>query len=169
MTSVLRVSAFFLTFRLDLCELLINYVQNLIPKNAASAPAEEKKELSQQVQDDWKKQKFIVLTSRKEQDNDFFSSKGNGKKKRDNKKKEEEPAAVEKQALQHQFEVMGYFEKLKVPPPMLVGKLEETLKLLVEKKNYYSGLPLEEPKKEEDRKEESEEKKPEHKKHEVRF
>ena len=152
-------------FRIDLCDLLIGYIQNLQPKTASVSQEEKKQELSQDVQEDWKKQKFTVIQSRKETDNDFFSSKN--KKKTVKKEKKEEPVN-EKQPLHHQFEVLGYFEKLKVPPPLFVNKLEETAKLLKEKRDYYAGLPLEEPKKEEPRSEEkAEEKKHEPKKHEV--
>ena len=152
-------------FFIDLCDLLIGYIQNLQPKTASVSQEEKKQELSQDVQEDWKKQKFTVIPSRKETDNDFFSSKN--KKKTVKKEKKEEPVN-EKQSLHHQFEVLGYFEKLKVPPPLFVNKLEETVKLLKEKRDYYAGLPLEEPKKEEPRSEEkAEEKKHEPKKHEV--
>ena len=79
---------------------------------------------------------MTVIQSKKENDNDFFSAKN--KKKKEVKKKEE---AVNPN-LQHQFEVLAYFERLKVAPPLFVAKLEETIKLLKEKKDYYSGLPL---------------------------
>lgn len=37
---------------------------------------------------------------------------------------------------------MAYFEKLKVAPPLTINRIEETIKLLKEKREYYSGLPL---------------------------
>lgn len=126
-------------------------------------PEEKKQELSQDVQEDWKKQKFTVIQSKKESDGDFFAPK----KKNVVKKKEKEEPVNEKQALHHQFEVLGYFEKLKVPPPLFVNKLEETVKLLKEKKDYYSGLSPEEGQKEKtetEEKEKAEERKPEPKK-----
>lgn len=44
------------------------------------------------------------------------------------------------------MEVLGFFEKLKVAPPLTVSKLEETIKLLNEKKNYFKQAPAEEKK-----------------------
>ena len=44
------------------------------------------------------------------------------------------------------MEVLGFFDKLKVAPPLTVSKLEETIKLLTEKKNYFKQAPAEEKK-----------------------
>lgn len=153
----------------DLCDLLTNYCQNLIPKSLVLASAAEKKTevLSQAVQDEWKKEKITVLQSKKDSDGDFFAAKG--KKKKDVKRKEKEENVNEKHALQHQLEILGYFERLKVAPPLFANKLEETIKELAEKKLFYQGQPLvevtvlQEKRDNEFKNEKTEEKKPENK------
>lgn len=139
---------------------------------ALSSATEKKPEtLSQTVQDEWKKEKITVLQSKKDTDGDFFSAKN--KKKKDAKRKEKEEPANEKQALQHQLEILGYFERLKVAPPLFVNKLEETIKELTEKKLFYQGQPLvevtvlQEKRDNEFKSEKNEEKKHENKKIEV--
>ena len=147
--------------------MLINYVQNLLPKTASQVnPAETKAEINPVVQDEWKKEKMTVVQSKKNSDGDFFSAKS---KKKEFKKKEE--PVNEKQVLQHQFEVMAYFERLKVAPPLFVNKLEETIKYLKEKKDYYLGLPLGDGTTEEKKQENEEKRHGDHKpvKHDVIF
>jgi hypothetical protein len=48
--------------------------------------------------------------------------------------------------LNHQIEIVGFFENLRVPPPLSTLKLDETIKLLQEKKEYFNNLKPEDSK-----------------------
>lgn len=155
---------------INLCDLLVNYCESLLPKSSDHDNSDLKQEaLSQAVQDEWKKEKITVIASKKDTDGDFFSAKN---KKKNVKKKKKEEVGPEKQGLNHQFEVLGYFERLKVSPPLFVAKLADTIKEINEKKAYYQGQPLVDAKKVEEKNpegQETAEKKHEPKKAEVIF
>lgn len=64
-------------------------------------------------------------------------------------------------ALNHKLDVIGYFDRLKVLPPLLASQLENTIKQLQEKKEYFLKFQdgtMPEEKKEEAHEEEKQEK-----------
>lgn len=50
-------------------------------------------------------------------------------------------AEVKDERLNHMIEVIGYFEHVRVSAPLYSKNLEETLKILEEKKEYFKNLP----------------------------
>lgn len=64
-----------------------------------------------------------------------------GKKGKKQQKKIETVQEVKDEKLNHLIEVIGYFEHVRVAPPLFSKNLEETLKILEEKKDYFKNLP----------------------------
>ena len=46
--------------------------------------------------------------------------------------------------LNHQVEILQFFEQLSIPVPLLQKQLEDTVKLLAQKKKYFEELPTDE-------------------------
>jgi len=157
---------------IELCEQLIQYCTRLTPQKeeANETPGISKEEAVKKAlqSDEWKKVKFDAVKGRREEEDYFFVGKKKDKKKPVEKEKEPENFV---QALNHGFETLNYFDAIKISPPLFSDKLEETIKVLREKKAYFQKLQddagrTEEEKKnapEESKGEESEKKKDEEK------
>jgi len=123
-----------------LCELLISYCLKLSPqekvieedfgKNKAQALEDALKS------DEWKKEKLQLVVSRRDKEEDLYAGKP---KKNKNQKQQEKPVSGNL-PLNHQMEILGYFDSVKVSPPLFISKLPDTLKHLKDKKDYYQNL-----------------------------
>ncbi len=90
---------------------------------------------------EWKKEKIEVVKGKKDVDNDFFAPK-----KAPKKNVQGEKASAQATSLNHQIEIIGFFENVKVPPPLSTSKLDETIKQLQEKREYFNNLKADESK-----------------------
>lgn len=147
---------------IDMCSLLIDYCSNLLPKGKEEVKEEcvEKKDIEAILNTgDYKKEKVTLFTK---ESSDLFGvstakqPKGKGKSK--GKKTNKDDAAPKPESLNHKFEVLGFFESLKVAPPMFVAKLESTIEVLKEKKAYFEVQTEKTEEKVEEKVEESKEK-----------
>ena len=121
-----------------MCALLIDYCQRLLPKtkDTAETIVHEKKDIAAELsKGDFKKEKITLLNKQEE---DLFNVAG-AKAKKGKKKGKKEEVKPETQSLNHKFDVLGFFENMKVAPPMVVSKLEGTIKVLQEKKEYFES------------------------------
>lgn len=75
------------------------------------------------------------MVSKRENANDYFTGKKKAKKGKTQAKHEEKKE--EKVPLQHQIETLKFFEEIKVSPPLYTDGIQETLKLINEKKAQY--------------------------------
>jgi len=132
--------------QIELCELLIGYTQKLNPSTEVVGKQEEQKDKTVVIQealqkDEWKQAKGQYLTGRREKEDDFFA----GSKKKKAGKKNAKNIDLDEYVipLNHQIETLNYFEEIKVSPPLFSDKLEETLKILGEKKAYFEKLSKE--------------------------
>lgn len=121
-----------------MCSLLIDYCQKLLPKvksTEETVVAEKKDIVAELSKGDFKKEKITLLSKTEE---DLFNV-GVAKKLKGKKKGKKEEVKPETQSLNHKFDVLGFFENMKVAPPMVVNKLEGTIKVLQEKKEYFES------------------------------
>lgn len=129
----------------DLCQLLIDYCKKLMPQEAKGdqpkeQTAEEKKDIEAILATgDYKKEKVTLFTKTQEDLFNVGGAKGGKGKKGKGKGKKEEANANKPESLNHKFDVLGFFESLKVAPPMFTSKLEGTIKILQEKKEYFEA------------------------------
>lgn len=89
---------------------------------------------------------MTVLVSKKDRQDQSQNLFGGGNYKKNQKKKQQtqQPVAEknnEIQPIQHNFDMLQGFEKLGVLAPDFVKQIDETLKQLQEKKQYYEELP----------------------------
>eukprot|EP00828_Plagiopyla_frontata_P018278 TRINITY_DN2348_c0_g2_i2.p1 TRINITY_DN2348_c0_g2~~TRINITY_DN2348_c0_g2_i2.p1 ORF type:complete len:592 (-),score=164.99 TRINITY_DN2348_c0_g2_i2:102-1877(-) len=150
---------------LELVTLLISYCIKLAPQKKeeeAGKPQEEQKDVQQLInKGDWKKENVTIMKSKKDIENDFFIGNKKKKQRKAPANKPQNPEKPEQQALNHKLDVIGYFDKLKVLAPLWANQLENTIKQLEEKKEYFlkfqDGTIPEEKKEEVEKKEEQEE------------
>jgi uncharacterized coiled-coil DUF342 family protein len=146
--------------QIELCELLINYCHKVSPVVEEASENVNKKDKSQVIEEamqsnEWKAAKGQYITSKKETVDDFFA--GKGKKKGGQKKQATKTEDNSAQPINHQIETLGYFDEIKVSPPLYTDKLPATLKVLQEKKDYFKKLSEEAVAADENRKNLSEE------------
>ncbi len=126
--------------------MLIEYCNKLSGrKEGDSAKQEEKpQDVEKNLQSvEWRKEKIEIVKGKKDVDNDYFAPK---KGKNTKKNVQAEKAPGQNNSLNHQIEIIGFFENLRVPPPLSLSKLDETIKLLQEKKEYFNNLKPEDSK-----------------------
>jgi len=126
---------------MELCDLLLAYLNKLLPHEQAieTEQGKDKSELLQEAlkSDAWKKEKVQLVVARKDLDNDLFAAKP---KKKAQEKKANAAQGPVNLPLNHQMEILGYFDHIKVAPPLATTKLADAIKLLKEKKDYYKVL-----------------------------
>jgi hypothetical protein len=150
---------------MELCDLLVNYANKLLPQEA-TVEAEQPKDKSLVAQealksDAWKKEKVQLLVSKKDKEDDFFGINIKSKKSAQDKKPAQKDQGPQNLSLNHQMEILSYFDQIRVAPPLFTNKLQDTLKVLKEKKEYYKALSEKEEREGVDKKAETKEDKPE--------
>ena len=90
---------------------------------------------------DWKKDNCSLIQPKKELNNDLFVPTKNKKQKKHKKQDEKDDVDL---SLNHKIDVLGFFDSLKISPPMFTSRLEETVKQLSEKQKYFENLNPEE-------------------------
>lgn len=129
---------------IETCNLLIAYCNKLSGrKEGESVKADERPQNVEKSLEsvEWKKEKIEVVKGKKDVDNDFFAPK-----KAPKKNVQGEKASAQATSLNHQIEIIGFFENVKVPPPLSTSKLDETIKQLQEKREYFNNLKADESK-----------------------
>jgi DNA repair exonuclease SbcCD ATPase subunit len=129
----------------ELCDQLIQYCNRLLPSKDDGSQGVQEKDKHEAAKnalqtDEWKKEKGTVIKGKREEDNEFFigtNKKSKNANKPQQQKKEEVPSV---QSLNHQFETINFFDALKVTPPLFTDKLEDTIKVLNDKKAYFVKL-----------------------------
>jgi len=128
---------------IDLCDLLIKYALKLQPQEKVIEEDQTKfktEALDKALKsDEWKKEKVQLLVSRREKDDDLYTGKPKKNKNQAQKQQTDKNANVNL-ALNHQMDVLTYFDSVKVAPPLDSSKLPITLQALKEKKEYYQKL-----------------------------
>lgn len=105
-----------------------------------------------------KKTRVELMRNKKNIENEFFS----GKRKKDKKKsKPKNERKAEPIVLQHTLNILNYFDSIKIPPPLVSTALDETIKALQDRKNYFAMLSEQERGKQVEKKDNNEEKKSE--------
>jgi len=127
---------------IELCELLIAYLAKLLPQEQ-SIEAELQKDKSEVLKealksDAWKKEKVQLVVSKKDLDNDLYA--GKPKKKGSDKKQPPKEQGPVNLPCNHQMEILGYFDHIKVAPALSTNKLPDAIKQLKEKREYYQQL-----------------------------
>lgn len=87
--------------------------------------------------EEWKKQKVEFVKSKKN-DDDEFNVGGKKKDKKKNQNKEKEDTST--QPLNHQFDALNSFDSVKVSPPLFSDKINDSIKVLKEKLEYFQKL-----------------------------
>merc|ERR1712072_756864 len=125
--------------QIDICDNLISFLESLRPKSDGNAQAEDGNvEVSQDTfkQGEWKKEKVHVL---KKEEEDLGIQPGQGKKKGKGKKNKNQ-AVPEDTKLALSMQTLSYFDSLKVSPPAFSKDLDSVLKVLEEKKAYFTKM-----------------------------
>jgi len=140
---------------IELCSQLVAYCTRLIPNqdDAVVVDNVDKSLVANEAlkSDEWKNSKAQFMVSKKDDNNDFFVGKKKDKKKKSQNKQEEAKSDNKAQPLQHQIETLRYFEEIKVSPPLTTDKIEDTLKVLNEKKAAFQKMQEEAIKAEEEK------------------
>jgi len=118
-----------------LCEYLADYLTKMYLTDEAPTAAENKKEETVIVRDD----PFANFKPIKKNDDEIFFGKGKGKKKRERANKKQ----VQKSAAPFVLSVdtFGQFGLIGLNPPTTLAQVENSVKELREKKEWYSKQP----------------------------
>lgn len=129
---------------IELCDMLIKYCKKLQPQEQKQSEEEEaKQDKYKQWQDevqknDQLKKDFTLVRHRRDQDvDDFTVNKKNKKKPQQQQVQQVDEAKNTNALLNHKFDVLGYFENVKVLPPMRNSELDRAIKELEEKREYF--------------------------------
>jgi len=125
---------------MELCDLLISYLERLKPKAGEEVvPEKTEEEKRAEIQsalqsDEWKKSKVQMISNKRDIDNDFFAG---AQKKNKKKAPVKQETRDESNVIQHSIDILKYFDDLKISPPMATTSLDDTIKTLKEKKDYF--------------------------------
>jgi len=134
----------YLLILLDLCNSLLDYCRRLLPETERVEAVTE--EAKFENLDTFKNEAGQALVSKKDRVDDFYAatkSKGKGRKKKSKRRKKRAVPLEQQgqQALQHQFDILQFFTEVHVGVPHFENQLENTIKQLEEKVDYYVNLP----------------------------
>ncbi len=128
-----------------LCNNLIDYCKRLQPEKAKVEVATEETKFTDE--DTFKNESGKVLISKRDRGatDDYWAptkQTGRGRKKKRKRRKKFVPEDKQgNQALQHQIDILQFFTDVHVGVPHFENQLENTIKQLEEKVDYYVNLP----------------------------
>lgn len=122
-------------------------MERLKPKVGEELPKEKteeerKADIQNALQsDEWKKAKVQIISNKRDTDNDFFA----GTQKKNKKKAPVKQETRDENAIvQHSIDILNYFDSLKISPPLVTSALDDAIKSLKEKRDYFEKLSEEE-------------------------
>jgi len=125
---------------INLCESLINLVDDLRPNKKQEQPQKlaETKPVDHKVDQNVLNQENLVYIKPKEkQDYNVVNKK---KKRQKKNKKKVVTGDINEQKMTIHFDTLNLFNDIKVIPPSTYGQIDDCIKQLEEKKNYYIEL-----------------------------
>ena len=122
---------------------MITYSHKLLPQEkVVNEQTKSKSELLEEALkvDDWKKDKLTLVINRRDKEEDYFPGKSKKNKEKKASQQQQQEKGNSNPALNHQMEILTYFDHVKVSPPLFTNKLIDAIRLLKEKKEYYQVL-----------------------------
>ncbi|CAD8191786.1 unnamed protein product [Paramecium octaurelia] len=126
-------------YQVDLCDTLITYLNKLKP-TAAQQQAQQQKQIDiEQVlkSDDWKKEKCTAIKKEAEDNLYNFSQLKSKKKNKQPQQQKEEKKDEKPSILQHDLQTLQFFDTVKVATPFYITELDNVVKSIQERKEYY--------------------------------